>query len=174
MPMEVPGLVGESLVSEAEYQMILRRLPDSAAVLELGTWQGVTAARLAKDRPDCTVTSVDYFGGGRHCLEKWFDNHQPNQALLVADIADAPAHLSGPFDVAIVDGSHDEESAHRDLLVALCFDAKVIFAHDYEDLVNEDRGVKPAVERFCGECGFTVAEVADMMAVLVRGEVRRP
>jgi len=82
-------LVGESLVTEAQYAKLTESIPRSSAFLEIGTWHGRTAARLADDHPDCLIVSVDPFIGwtGSPCDPNFYlHNKRPNMRGFIGTV----------------------------------------------------------------------------------------
>jgi predicted O-methyltransferase YrrM len=172
----VPGFEGISLLSEREYAAIaqtFRRRRGLGHVLELGTFDGVTAARLARDFPQARIVSVDNFteGDGERCLDHWLKNHHANnQTLIIGDMS-AARRLQALFDVILVDGDHRAASVAADLHTA--HEARagahaIIFAHDYRQPDLPHIQVAPAVDAFCEAYHWSITEIVDTMAVLKR------
>lgn len=170
----VAGYQGESKMAPAERQGILSRLPRGGALLEIGTYDGVSAAVMASRRPDATVVSVDAFIGdsGTH-IANWYANRRQNQALLACTSDVGMGLLSGArFDVVLVDGDHSEHGCRCDLLAA---GARVkpdgwIVAHDYHPAPGNTglAGVRAAADRLVRNSSWTVVEIIGSAAFMRR------
>jgi len=175
-------IAGPSLVmNESELQCVLDQIPPAGRLLELGTWTGATACWLLDRRDDIQVVSVD------NCPpdEQWQrmlmilinKYHRPRWTIWWGSIAAFFAWcLPQGFSVVLVDASHEREMVFEDLTFASTAvrPGGVIVAHDYGDPSEaaDDYqrdiwgGVRQAVDSFCGNSSWRVAEVVGSMAVL--------
>lgn len=166
-----PGLMGVSLITRAELAFLLNYLPPAGRFLEIGTACGVTAALVAKARPDITVLCVDNFSmpwPDTDCMMDWRDNKQTNMRLwfgTTRELIDclAPA---GRFDMILVDADHNFEPTLASLHEAssLLVPGGTITAHDWMNPGWPD--VAPAVDEFCRQSGFSIIESHRLMVAL--------
>jgi len=176
---------GVSLVRPAELElfadMLSSRLLKSTSMLEVGTFEGVTASMLAERCPEATIVSLDPFidddtripgyvpkrAPGR--LVDWFHNSRSNQKLFVGFTRDFYAISHCAFDLVLVDGSH----LYADVLEDLQYTSRmlqpdgVLAVHDYAD-APEWPEVRQATDEFLRSAPFTVKLVAETTAFLVR------
>ena len=170
------GFIGEAMMIETEWTRILKEFPAGGLMLEIGTHDGVTAAHIAKQRPNGTIISLDPYFAGRAILQTrapniaaWWKNHQKNQILFVGTARQwklfAP---SIRFDVIFVDGSHTTAHVMDDLTVAslLIKLNGTIIAHDYES----DKQVRKGVDSWCkSRAKYRVIEHMPNLAILGNG-----
>lgn len=151
---KVPGCAGESRMSWAERDFLLKNTPARGAVLEIGTWHGVTAAWLADQRPEAAILSVDIFdaceGTPAGKQEHWFTNRRPNMYLWVGTSQELMSVLSpaAQFDLILVDADHRYRPTLReiDAALTLCAPDGCILAHDYGALDAVTRAVDAVLE----------------------------
>lgn len=155
--------------------------------LEIGTYQGGTAAAVALAYPEAEVFTVDL-----RQPERAICNAQPKRLQGIAfellcpgrvtqlylDAADlgillaAPPLVSRRFDMVFVDGDHRPGAVLRDLrnCAKLLAHDGALLVHDYTDERDPapqphwTRWVHDDVHRFADESGFTVERVAGIEA----------
>lgn len=117
----------------------LARLADDRVVLELGAWKGRSTALLSWAAR--YVVSVDRHRGGgevgaEDSLPDYLDSVRMlgNVAMVVASFEEFVPLLGRSFDLAFVDGDHDEASVRRDALLARDHVRKggVVAFHDWD------------------------------------------
>lgn len=183
----IPGRHGTSLMRRKEVDAIERalknRLLSSTFMLEVGTYEGVTASLLAEKCPNCVILSVDPFidhdpRPGSDCqtprpapnrLANWFRNKRANQRLWVGTLAELYAVASHNFDFILVDGSHLYQDVLSDLRYAseMLLPDGVLAVHDYRE--TEVWGeVKQAAGTFLESSSFGIERVVESMAILRR------
>ena len=167
------NLVGDSLVSPAQYAKLSQSIPRSGAVLEIGTWHGVTAAKLADDHPDALIVSVDPFIGwtGAPCDPNFYlRNKRPNMRGFIGTVQQLVPlwNCDLRFDVVLVDAVHKYPDALNDMIGAWAVthqDHGRIFAHDYDEA--EFPGVVQSVTEFCAMTATRVLSRTDERRSLV-------
>jgi len=165
-------LVGESLVTESQFAKLTQSIPRLGTFLEIGTWHGVTAAKLADDHPDAIIISVDPFIGytGVPCDPNFYvRNRRDNMRCFVGTVQQLIPlwDTQNQFDVAFVDAVHKYPDALSDLMgaSALLADGGRIFVHDYDE--QQYPGVVQSVEAFCRQMGFQIVSRTDERRSLV-------
>ena len=153
---------GKSKLLPHQFALLSGAVWSGARVLEIGTYHGVTAARLADTHPGASIVSLDTFGhlgpaDGPAC---WMANHRHNQFLFIGTAQDFARVCYGMrFDVILVDGDHQYRPCRADLATALALLAPGgrLFAHDYGKAPGwKWPGVTRAVDEFCAEHGLRV------------------
>lgn len=155
--------------------------------LEIGTYQGATAAAVRMAFPGCEVTTVelpdplrsrfnpqsrDQVGaafvalGLRGIRQVWMDS---------AELGSWHGRPEYQFDLVFVDGDHSEPSVRRDLELSrpLLTPEGVIVVHDYTDESDADRphwtvDVHAAVKAFTQQHRFSVVRLAGWLAMLLQ------
>jgi hypothetical protein len=160
MPRTIGTLAGRSLTEEDELRFVLEQLPKDGRLIEIGTFEGTSARWMSDQRPDIHILSIDPFPG-KLCIDGniqlWLQNRNPQtQVLFVGTFekfvdAVMPAHS---YDVVFIDGDHSYGCTKSDLECALKISGATIMGHDYRDPPVD--GVKPAVDEFCKNHGFTM------------------
>ena len=161
----VQGLVGQSLVSDSELEVLRCYLPTDGRMLEIGTYHGVTAAQIADSRPDAIITCVDPFSEGPKTVtgdkDKWLQNQRKNMKLFVgtADSYAASDEKCKEFDLAFVDGAHDYANCLKDMIsvAPMVKPLGIIAVHDYCRLAN-DTNIYRAVAEFGPKFGWVQIE----------------
>ncbi len=150
---------------------VMRGIPAGGRFLEIGTYHGLTARRLAEARPDVTVFCVDPMRKWDN--KKWQSNRTPNMRLLVGTVSDILAlGVANQFDAALVDGDHHYEPCLTDLraCASLVKPGGVLAAHDYRAVpgthVKGKEQVKRAVDDYCAKTGVAVSRLAGSLAFL--------
>jgi hypothetical protein len=134
---KLEGFKGVSQIGVKARGVMLELTPeDWGRVLEIGSYDGVTIAWMAKHRPRCEFTSVDLVQGrGFHHLQNWYENRQPNMALFVGTSFQFERYVKPgvKYDLIIVDGDHTREGVHRDLIFGAAHLNPLgrIVCHDY-------------------------------------------
>jgi hypothetical protein len=150
----------------AELLRPLRTLP--IKILEIGSWEGLSALFLLNYLPNCHITCIDTFAGGdEHVsdpdilaalpdLEKRFDaNTSRFQSRIEKTKARSHAALIDlgiarrRFDLVYVDGGHEPRDAYGDAVLSwsLLNPKGFVIFDDYE--WDMGTGVKVAVDAFC-------------------------
>ncbi len=133
-------------------------------VVEVGTWTGATACRLADE--GCSVTCIDWFKGtedpadvighGRtfdvmygHFRKNCGDRLWRSIFPIVAETTGAP-WVQGPFDLAFIDADHRYENCLADIVrwMPTIRRGGLLTGHDYCDTFP---GVKKAVHQMFGD-----------------------
>lgn len=162
--------------------VLRRRLLHSTTLLEVGTYEGVTASLIAERCPNCIVVSVDPFidhdpREGSDCkiprpspsrLTEWFYNKRRNQRLWVGTLPEFHAVNNHDFDLILIDGSHQYQDVLDDLRYAssMILPDGIIAVHDY--LETEWYGVKEAADVFLNSAPFYIERTVESMAILRR------
>jgi len=173
MAERIRGLAGCSLLRADERDAILAAIPQRGRVLEIGTLSGASVAYFAAQRPNATFLSVDIFvkgpSPGAGSPANWLANKQPNMRLFIGTARELLEFCRpGAFDLIFVDGDHSKTGCRRDLCasVELLAPGGLLAAHDY---CRERPGVIRAVDQFCAEAGFAVANRVESTAFLREG-----
>src|SRR6185436_17034563 len=138
-------------------------------VVEVGTWTGATACRLAD--AGCSVTCIDWFRGQEdpadhighhrefHVMYGAFQKNAGDRLWrtifpVVAETTGAD-WIQGPFDMAFIDADHRYENCRADIVRwAPCVrSGGIVACHDYEEAFP---GVMRAVQEIRGD-DFRVA-----------------
>jgi predicted O-methyltransferase YrrM len=179
----VPGFVGVSEMTKREREYVEAFIPKRpCAVLEIGTFDGVTASLFAKHRPKAHITSVDPFtsrngrSGACH-LFCWYLNKRDNQSLIVgaSSLLHREPHCRLRFEVVVIDGDHSEKGVMEDLRLATKIlrqhaEARIL-CHDYiedPEIEPDLAGVRRAVRGFCSAEGWGIEGKVESMACLRR------
>lgn len=145
------GLAGISRVKPSELAKLIELLPPHGMMLEIGSADGVTAAKIAQAHPGARIISVDPYLGpdvDRERLANWKKNQQHNQHLWLSKLDIFHFVCGQKFDVVLVDGSHRYANVMSDMQYSLTLlkETGILAMHDYG---NDDwRQVKQAVDRF--------------------------
>lgn len=177
-----PGRHGSSLFRQAELEAlasVLRyRLLRSTSMLEIGTYEGVTASLLAETCPQSRIVSIDPFMDhddkdprrrlGIERLQNWRLNQRPNQWLWVGTMQDFHTFSHHDFDLVLVDGGHAYEEVLSDLRYAsgMLLPDAYIAVHDYADPQWSE--VTAATDAFLAPGEFKIERVVESMAMLRR------
>ena len=163
-----------SMLLEDELTTLLafvKEIPPGGRFLEIGTYHGLTARRLAESRADVTVFSVDPLA--KHNNAKWQSNRLPNMRLLLGTVEDLLAMgVEQQFDAALIDGDHHCGPCLVDLRAceSLVKAGGRIVAHDYRAVpgshVKGKPGVKLAVDEHCRKHGRAVDRIVGSLAVV--------
>lgn len=154
----------------------LAELSEGKDVLEVGSYCGCSTVCIARTAK--SVACVDYWDGRgtavpmdtypEFCasLEKYGVSNKVSEYT-----PDEPLPESS-FDVAFIDGAHDEESVTKDIEKALgsLRPGGVLVFHDYRS--DKDPGVTEAVDKFI-DAGATLIETVETLAI-VRPPVQVP
>lgn len=184
---DIAGRSGSSLMRESEIDMLCKLLTSqlltSTTMLEVGSYEGVTASVIAERCPQSTIVSIDPFMehdafdiGRRHGPDRaanWLRNKRSNQHLWTGTLKDFVAFANHNFNVILIDGGHDYNSVRSDLAYAttLLLPDSVIAVHDYFQCDGISwGGVTEAVNDFIDHNPFSVSEIVDSMALLRRIE----
>lgn len=175
----VPGKYGSSLMRKNEIDALVGLLNSTlivSSILEVGTYEGVTASLIADRCPNSTIVSIDPFidhddkdprrRKGVERLGNWRKNQRPNQFLWVGDLASFYALSPRFFDVVLVDGAHHFEGVLADLEIASLLTAPrgVIAAHDYRD--PDWTEVTRAIEQFVQSTSWRIVRHVESLAIL--------
>lgn len=181
MSHSVDNLAGESLISPGEMEYLLSQIPEQGRffMVEIGTFDGATAANLARSRPNARIISIDPFpprtseniaiinpGDVSH----WMKNRQPNQLLFVGDAIQFRSIASEYFaDAIFIDGDHRYEEVLADLIYSedMVRMGGSILLHDFDRERPVDLVAK-AVAEFCRQRPWKIAEKKHYIARLVR------
>lgn len=160
----VDGVVGWLIPGDVDYlNAAALELPPNPAILEIGSWMGLSATIFVRTREDATVHCVDTWQGGpEHAgmaelgdlYETFKKNVAPFGERVVAyrmTSLEATSLLRGrQFDLVFVDGEHTEHGALTDLedCDPLLTPGGMMLVHD---CVNE---VRLAVRTFTRARGF--------------------
>ena len=170
-----------------ELPAIFRALASTPArsFLEIGTYQGATAAAVRLLFPHCAVTTIDlpdpsqatfnpqprvrtgaaFMGLGVTGIRQvWMDS---------ADLASWHGRPEFRFDFIFVDGDHSEGAVRRDLALCqpLLTPAGLMVVHDYTDETDVERphwtvDVYAAVQGFAAAHRFTTERLAGWLVAL--------
>lgn len=91
----------------------LSKLLGNARLVEIGTYNGVSAGHFAAGSGACSVVTIDITPVCARIIEQL---PFPNITAITGDsleVADQVAAL-GPYDVAFIDGTHDKEPIYRE------------------------------------------------------------
>jgi len=164
---EVAGKIGLSLCLREDIEFILRYLPRNGTLIEVGTFQGVTASILASFRPDTKIISIDPFNGlgwsigtsptREECIDTWHRNvgGNTNQRLFVGTLEEyinSTEYEAG--DVIFIDGDHTKLGCLVDLRLSMKAIKPTgrIMGHDYKvPDSKESREVGEALDIFLAE-----------------------
>jgi predicted O-methyltransferase YrrM len=145
---------GKSKMTAAQRAALVDAIKPGYRVLEIGTFDGATAAILADAHPDAVIMSVDIFRDVSP--SGWFANRRKNMALYVGTSRGVLSWARrNSFDLIIVDADHGYPGCYRDLRIAarLLKSGGRLFAHDYDPDVRKWPGVIQSVDEFCAKKG---------------------
>ena len=180
---DVIGRSGSSLMREPEIEalcnLLTSQLLQSTTMLEVGSYEGVTASVIAERCPQSTIVSIDPFMehdefdvGRRHGPDRianWLRNKRRNQHLWTGTLRDFYSFSNCNFNVVLIDGGHDYNSVRSDLAYAstMIFPDSVIAVHDYQECDGISwAGVTKATDDFIGEHLFVISEIVESLALL--------
>jgi hypothetical protein len=162
------SVCGPILMTEPELAFLLSVIPERGAYCELGSWSASGLSWIADRRPEVRCVGVDSFEGPSNrrmfgALANW--GLRPNVDLFLGRIEHF-AWQCDYFDAVLVDGDHHGFAVYRDLSVAEQIVKRhgVILTHDCG--APDHAEVQPAVERFCAERGWVIAQRCDSLALL--------
>lgn len=157
---------GVSKLSDEAFRTLARAAKQAKRVLEIGTYHGATAAKLAAVAPEAVVTSLDIFRGVS--ATNWFRNRRRNQRLYVGTAQQLEAEGAAGFDLIFVDADHRHGPCLADLHCAerMLAPGGRLFVHDYD--LGRWPGVVKAVEEFTASPVWRGSGVADLLMELVR------
>jgi len=170
---KIDGLVGVSQIGAAARGIILEKISESDKVLEIGTYDGVTVAWLARNRPSAVFVSVDRVQGrGFQHLRNWYENRQPNMMMVVGTSTKffmvLMPHVK--WDMIIIDGDHSYRGVKSDLRLAYenLEDTGEVVCHDYGcgDEKPLLEGVTNAVDEAVAKDMFRITHVVGSTAFL--------
>lgn len=168
--------VGDSLVSEKELDAIVKALPESGILLEIGTFHGTTASKIADERQKARIVCVDPF---KHSVSDqeglvgderlWRINARKNMELFVGTAREFALQNDRLFDVVFVDGCHEYEYCLDDLRVCspLVKPGGTLLAHDYGRGSGKKRATV-AVDEFVNDSVWRLVGTVWKTAVLKR------
>ena len=177
MPSKAPKRLAlvNSFESEAETAALLA-LAAGKAVLEIGTFEGYSAALMATVAK--RVETVDWHQGGHELGERntlmtaWRNlRDAPNVVMHVGKSAAVLPGLRGPFDLVFIDGSHQYADVRLDIIHARRLSKQLLF-HDYN---YGFIGVMRAVNELCAETGYGLRPVAGSLVLVdLARDIMRP
>lgn len=160
----VDGVIGWLIPGDVDYlSAAAAELPPSPAILEIGSWMGLSATIFARTREDAVIHCVDTWEGGPEHVgmpelgslyETFKRNVEPFGDRIVAyrmSSMEATSLLHGRlFDLIYIDGNHTEDGALADMddCEPLLRPGGMMLVHD---CVNE---VRCAVRTFARARGF--------------------
>jgi len=182
---QVEGRFGSSLMRQGEIDALVHELTHklllSTSMLEVGTFEGVTAAIIAERCPNSRIVSVDPFidddprvpgyvkkvACGR--VADWLRNSRPNQTLWVGTLHSLYSIAHHDYDVVLIDGSHIEIDVLNDLRYAstMVLPDGLLAVHDYASTVDWP-GVRKATDTFLRSKTFRLVKTVESMALLRR------
>ena len=149
----VPGTSGMMTISEDVIEFLNDRMKDKQTYLEIGTFDGVALAVMAKQNPGKQYYAIDAFKHGANtgcgCLGCFIDNNKQlsNVSLFIGttETVDLP---DVKFDVVFIDGDHSYEWVWKDFnkIFPLMNPGWLIVFHDYPM-----PGVKEAIDEICAK-----------------------
>ena len=164
----------DALCSLLQSQLLL-----FTTMLEIGTYEGVTASVIAERCPQSVIISIDPFMehdefdiGRRHGPDRianWMKNKQSNQRLWVGNMFDFYSIAQHNFNLILIDGAHDYRSVWTDLQYArtMLLPDSVIAVHDYRSLEGFTwGGVTQATDEFISSNMFTIIDIVESMALI--------
>lgn len=142
-------------MSEDELEWLYREARNSAKVVEIGCWKGLSIDALLKGC-NGTVYAVDTWEKSYLIKNEnaswaynefvWNVGHYENlEVLRMSSIEAAELFENKSVDMVFIDGCHEEMNVENDILTWLPKTRRVICGHDYE--CPNEPGVKPAVDR---------------------------
>jgi len=145
---------------------LLSLVPKSGTFVEIGTWCGGTAARIAQQRPDTTILCVDPFLTPDH-LQAWLLNRRPNMRLFLGcSLEFFRLAGTGVFQCIFIDGDHRKAGAFQDLRDAsrAVSPGAPILVHDYDNKAFPE--VTEAVDDFTAQTAWRLTQRVNELAVL--------
>ena len=154
------------LHTEIEAQFLYEnaeQLPDNATIVEMGTWDGRSAAilGLAVEKRGGRVYTIDHYnhsviygpGNQYHSLlrtqNNFIDKDIRNVVPLQGISSEIAAQWTVPIELLFIDGDHKYESVKKDIedWLPKVVQGGVVLFHDY----NSGEGVLPAVDEAINE-----------------------
>jgi predicted O-methyltransferase YrrM len=169
------GYHGPSWMKTSELAKLIELLPPHGMMLEIGSADGVTAAKIAEAHPGSRVVSVDPFPDANpdrlnewdQRLLNWRRNQRANQHLWVSQVDIFHLLCKEKFDLVLVDGEHRYATCASDLMYAVTLLAPngVLAIHDYA--LDEFYQVSQATDRFLADhAELKLMEVVSSLAVI--------
>ena len=161
-------MTGKSCVSEFVYNWLEESMYPYRSFLEIGTYDGVTVSKLAKNYPNKDFTVVDDFSEGHFDLFKENTKKLNNITLIKEDSKKALKTLieeGKMFDLIFIDGNHEYEYVVEDFLNSYELCSGVIALHD-----QKYKGVAKAIRYVCQE-KFLITHVMDEFLVWCEGMI---
>ena len=161
----VDGCAGVSQMTQDEFDGLLSYIPASGKtwLLEVGTYEGATAAQISDLRPLCNILSVDVF-----LYPTWGSykkNKRPGMSLFWGDTRELSLHVPDKsYHVVFIDGSHQYEPVKRDLEICggMVFPGGSLLLHDYHP--TRYPGVVQAAQEYAADRGMKVHVIAGTLA----------
>lgn len=176
------GRHGSSLFRRAELdalaEVLRHRLLHATSMLEIGTYEGVTASLLAEACPQSRIVSIDPFMDhdekdprrrlGIERLQNWRLNQKPNQWLWVGTMQDFHTYSHHDFDLVLIDGGHAYEEVLSDLRYAsgMTLPDAYLAVHDYADPQWPE--VTAGADAFLASGEWKIERIVESMAMLRR------
>lgn len=166
-------IVGESKLPAAQFAMLaaaVKGLPAGASVLEIGTYQGATAAMLADAVPQVSILSIDRYASPKVDPAFWFKNRRPNMALYVGTAQTLVEYGLFVFALVLIDAMHTYEAVLADLASStrMMTTASRLFLHDYDP--ERWPGVVKAIDEWCAVGEWRIGAKVQTLVELVRRE----
>lgn len=141
-------------------------------IIEIGSWHGGSAIRMAQLAPEAEITCIDtWLGASEFYTKKTKDRDlqfkdgfpqvfytfkantkdYPNIKALPLPSHEA-RNLVQDADLIYIDGSHDFDAVYQDIK-DYHLKAPVLFGDDY---TNKDFEVRQAVDKFCEDYGYKI------------------
>ena len=159
LPQTYEGFAGSSLLRPSELATLIELLPPQGMMLEIGSADGVTAAKIAETHPGSRVVSVDSFADFNpdrlnewdQRFLNWRRNQRSNQHLWVSQLDIFHYFCKHKFDLVFVDGDHRYANVMSDLLlgVTMMKPDGCLVAHDYGEAAHYQ--VQMATDRFLAD-----------------------
>ena len=144
-------------LTEEEMSGLIRWLPEEGTFVEVGTLFGLTAKRIAAERPKLKIIAVDNFSwnpfGLPPSIHEAFTRRILNGSgveLVNCSSEDWRSGVEGAIDAIFFDASHRYEAVKAECAWAKKAGVKVICGHDYNN-ANPRFGVTRAVDEVFGK-----------------------